>query len=90
PHAESQRQHLGSWCLDGSSEDVVSIADGLKACSQKNIILTDNSAFSDDMVECAHRADVVVLCVGESHRRTGEARNVAELALPPGQEQLIS
>ncbi|MEZ8656766.1 glycoside hydrolase family 3 N-terminal domain-containing protein [Vibrio splendidus] len=90
PHAESQRQHLGSWCLDGSSEDVVSIADGLKACSQQNIILTDNSAFSDDMVECAHRSDVVVLCVGESHRRTGEARNVAELALPPGQEQLIS
>ncbi|CAH0525326.1 glycoside hydrolase family 3 N-terminal domain-containing protein [Vibrio hippocampi] len=90
PHAESQRQHLGSWCLDGSSEDVVSIADGLKAYSQQNITLTDSSAFSDDMVECAHRADVVVLCIGESHRRTGEARNVAELALPAGQEQLIS
>ncbi|WP_232055214.1 glycoside hydrolase family 3 C-terminal domain-containing protein [Vibrio taketomensis] len=28
-------------------------------------------------------------CVGESHRRTGEARNIAELTLPAGQEQMI-
>ncbi|MEZ9899005.1 glycoside hydrolase family 3 N-terminal domain-containing protein [Vibrio breoganii] len=90
PHADSQRQHLGSWCLDGSSDDVVSIIDGLRAQSKQNTIITDSVAFSDDMVECAHRADVVVLCIGESHRRTGEARNVADLALPAGQEQLIS
>jgi beta-glucosidase len=90
PHADSKRQHLGSWCLDGSSDDVVSIIDGLKTYSKQNIILTDSSAFSDEMVECAHRSDIVVLCVGESHRRTGEARNIAELVLPAGQEQLIS
>lgn len=90
PHADSKRQHLGSWCLDGSSDDVVSIVDGLKAYSKQNIILTDSSVFSDEMVECAHRSDIVVLCVGESHRRTGEARNIAELVLPAGQEQLIS
>lgn len=90
PHSDSKRQHLGSWCLDGSSDDVTSIIDGLKAYSNHNIIISDNTAFSDDMVECAHRSDVVVLCVGESHRRTGEARNVAELALPAGQEQLIA
>nr|WP_275660845.1 glycoside hydrolase family 3 C-terminal domain-containing protein [Vibrio mediterranei] len=28
-------------------------------------------------------------CVGESHRRSGEARNIAELALPAGQKELI-
>ncbi len=89
PHAHSQRQHLGSWCLDGKANDVISIAKGIEAAAPENVILTDSEAFSDDMVECAHRADVVVLCVGESHRRTGEARNVAELVLPPGQEELI-
>ncbi|WP_299140807.1 glycoside hydrolase family 3 N-terminal domain-containing protein [uncultured Vibrio sp.] len=89
PHAHSQRQHLGSWCLDGNAEDVATIAGGIQVAAPENTIITDSSAFSDDMMECAHRSDVVVLCVGESHRRTGEARNIAELVLPPGQEELI-
>ncbi|MDF2152789.1 glycoside hydrolase family 3 N-terminal domain-containing protein [Vibrio sp. CAU 1672] len=89
PHAHSQRQHLGSWCLDGKASDVVSIAAGLRLAAPDNEILVDSDAFTDDMVECAHRADIVVLCVGESHRRTGEARNIAELELPPGQEAMI-
>lgn len=33
--------------------------------------------------------DVIVACVGESHLRTGEARCISTLELPPGQEQLI-
>lgn len=89
PHAHSQRQHLGSWCLDGNADDVATIAGGIQAAAPENTIITDSSAFSDDMMECAHRSDVVVLCVGESHRRTGEARNIADLVLPPGQEELI-
>ncbi|MFA0113010.1 glycoside hydrolase family 3 N-terminal domain-containing protein [Vibrio sp. 10N.261.46.E11] len=89
PHAHSQRPHLGSWCLDGNADDVATIADGIQAAGPENNVITDSSVFSDDMMECAHRSDVVVLCVGESHRRTGEARNIAELVLPPGQEELI-
>lgn len=89
PHADSKRQHLGSWCLDGKADDVVSIIEGIKQLSRANTVITDDCAFSDEMVECAHRADIVVLCVGESHRRTGEARNIAELTLPAGQEQMI-
>ncbi|MEQ4925014.1 glycoside hydrolase family 3 N-terminal domain-containing protein [Proteus hauseri] len=90
PHAHSQRQHLGSWCLDGNADDVTSIYQGIKNSANNCNVITDNSEFSDEMVECAHRADIVVLCVGESHRRTGEARNIAQLQLPPGQEELIN
>ncbi|GAM62113.1 beta-glucosidase [Vibrio ishigakensis] len=75
--------------MDGKAEDVTSIAEGIAKIAPHIELLTEASSFSDEMVECAHRADVVVLCVGESHRRTGEARNIAELTLPPGQEQLI-
>ncbi|MDV5169550.1 glycoside hydrolase family 3 N-terminal domain-containing protein [Photobacterium rosenbergii] len=93
PHAHSKRQHLGSWCLDGRAEDVTSIYEGIKAWTAKLDctieLLTEEAAFTDEMVECAHRADLVILCTGESHRRTGEARNVAELTLPAGQEELI-
>ncbi|MGF1735949.1 glycoside hydrolase family 3 N-terminal domain-containing protein [Photobacterium satsumensis] len=93
PHAHSKRQHLGSWCLDGRTEDVTSIYEGIKAWTSKLDctfeLLTEEAAFTDEMVECAHRADIVILCTGESHRRTGEARNIAELTLPAGQEELI-
>ena len=92
PHAHSKRQHLGSWCLDGKIKDITSIHEGIMGVAA-NVpgveVLTEDAAFTDEMVECAHRADVVVLCVGESHRRTGEARNIAELVLPAGQEDLI-
>ena len=93
PHAHSQRQHLGSWCLDGRSQDVTSIYEGIQAYIEQNNLnvdlITEDASFTDEMVECAHRADLTILCTGESHRRTGEARNIAELTLPAGQEQLI-
>ncbi|MCL9774060.1 glycoside hydrolase family 3 N-terminal domain-containing protein [Vibrio methylphosphonaticus] len=93
PHAHSKRQHLGSWCLDGRSQDVTSIYGGIQAYIEQNNLnvdlITEDASFTDEMVECAHRADLTILCTGESHRRTGEARNIAELTLPAGQEQLI-
>ena len=89
PHAHSKRAHLGSWCLDGKIKDITSIHEGILANVPGINVITEDAAFSDEMVECAHRADAVILCVGESHRRTGEARNLAELALPAGQEELI-
>ncbi|MGF1758218.1 glycoside hydrolase family 3 C-terminal domain-containing protein [Photobacterium sagamiensis] len=94
PHAHTKRQHLGSWCLDGRAQDVTSIFEGINAIAEKAgvdiDVITEEASFSDEMVECARRADVVILCTGESHRRTGEARNIAELTLPAGQEELIS
>ncbi|WP_338418092.1 glycoside hydrolase family 3 C-terminal domain-containing protein [Vibrio breoganii] len=89
PHAHSKRQHLGSWCLDGKTGDVTSIAEGISNLVKNVEVLTEHATFSDEMVECANSADVVLLCVGESQRRNGEARNIAELTLPPGQEELI-
>ncbi len=41
-------------------------------------------------VKAARKADVVVLCVGEPHELSGEARCRSSLDLPGGQNQLIS
>ena len=90
PHAHSKRQHLGPWCLDGKSEDVTSIFEAIQQVAPELKIYTEDAAFCDEMVEAAHRADVVILCVGESHRRTGEACNITELKLPAGQEEIIA
>ncbi|MBK1792800.1 glycoside hydrolase family 3 C-terminal domain-containing protein [Persicirhabdus sediminis] len=89
PHAHSKRQHLGSWCLDGKLEDVTSIYEGIRAAAPEANIITEDAAFADEMMEAARWADIVVLCIGESHRRTGEARNISDLQLPAGQEELV-
>ncbi|MGE9294500.1 MAG: glycoside hydrolase family 3 N-terminal domain-containing protein [Puniceicoccales bacterium] len=89
PYASAQGQHLGAWCLDGNPADVTSILDGLKAAAPDWEILTSDPAFTDEMLFNASLADIVIACVGESPCRTGEVHSIAELTLPPGQEELI-
>ena len=89
PYAEARRQHLGSWCLDGRSEEVTPILDALRANMPEVKFLTANAAFADEMIAIARNAQLALVCVGESHVRNGEAKSIGELALPPGQEALI-
>lgn len=89
PYACAKRQALGSWCIDGLTEDVTSILDGIRRFAPELDILTTPSSFSDEMIAQARMADVVVLCVGESHVSNGEAKSKANLSLPPGQEDII-
>ncbi|MFT6907476.1 MAG: beta-glucosidase [Oleiphilaceae bacterium] len=90
PYSDAQRQHLGSWCVDGHGKDVVTLLTGIKNCAPQLDIVTTQPQFTDEMVYAARLADVVVVCVGESHVRNGEACNIANLELPPGQEELIA
>ena len=90
PYAEARREHLGSWCLDGRPNEVTSILDGLRTAAPEKEFITANAAFSDACIDVARQAECVILCVGESHLRNGENKSIAELALPPGQEQLIA
>lgn len=86
--APARRELLGSWVLDGSENDVVSIADALReAAPQASISVS--TALLDQALLVARRADVVVAVVGESWQRTGENCNIADLALPPDQEALV-
>ena len=90
PYAEARRQHLGSWCLDGRSEDVTPILDALRTQMPDVNFITANAAFTDEMIAAARSAELTLVCVGESHVRNGEAKSIGELALPPGQEAFIS
>ncbi|NOU36546.1 MAG: beta-glucosidase [Kiritimatiellaceae bacterium] len=90
PYAEARREHLGSWCLDGRPGDVTSILDGLRAAAPNIEFITANAAFSDATIDAARQAELTILCLGESHLRNGENKSIVELALPPGQEELIA
>lgn len=90
PYTDARRQHLGSWCLDGHAEDVVTLFEGIKKRAPKIDLITAPPQFTDEMVYAARMADVVIVCVGESHIRNGEACCIADLQLPPGQEEIIA
>jgi beta-glucosidase len=100
PLADSGVDMRGCWSCKGEADecrtvysvfkdyvgpkDKVLYSPGLKTASS-----TDASGISD-AVKAAKKSDVVVLCVGEPHEISGEARSRAFLDLPGAQDQLIS
>ncbi len=88
PLANARRPLLGTWCLDGRAEDVVTPLD---ACREKLAdpaeVLT--STLSDELLPNARFCDVAILFLGESDTRSGEANSLVTLELPPGQAALV-
>jgi beta-glucosidase len=84
PLAAATKPLLGTWCLDGRPEDVVSpeaaIRAKLPASSRVSL-----ASLKDDLLAQARRHDVAILFLGESDSRSGEANSIATLELPPGQ-----
>lgn len=88
PLASARAELMGSWVLDGVAEDVTSVVDALRELAPKASIITAPPML-DAAIVAAQRADVAVLVLGESPLRTGEAHNIAELALPRDQEAWV-
>ncbi len=89
PLADKRRELLGTWMLDGRNEDTQTVVEALKQSAPEGTIIDPVEKLSDALLHDAQRYDAMVLVVGESPRRAGEASNVATLDLPPGQEELI-
>jgi len=89
PMANEKRALMGSWTLDGRAEDVITIIEGIKRVAPEANIITSSSGLMDDMIYAARHADIIVIAVGESQIRSGEANSVADLELSPGQEELV-
>ena len=98
PLADSPRDQMGCWTLDGMSRDVrtflaalreklgaarVLYAPGLKTARD-----TSRDGFPA-AVEAAHAADAVLLFLGEDGNMDGEARSRAFLDLPGAQAALV-
>ncbi len=76
PMAEEQSDLLGSWCLDGKPEDVISLKAGIQAVAPQAT------------VTAGYEGDAVILALGESKQVTGEANSVANLEVTPEQVAL--
>ena len=89
PLAEQRRALLGSWVSDGLIGETQTLFEAIQAASPLTEIIAAGGPLSDEMLIAAASADVVILAVGESNFRNGEANCVASLDLPPGQDALI-
>ncbi len=78
----------GTWAPDGRAEDATPLYEALRQTAPPGVELffepSDDRAF-----HLAHRADVIVLVLGEHPIRSGENANVSSLELPPGQAEFV-
>ncbi len=97
PFLREKRSHLGSWILDDASDITLNIEEGIKKVVPDADVAFGGSELSDDQSilvqgKCyggGENPGVIVVCVGESWKRHGEASNIADVSLPPGQNELI-
>lgn len=97
PMADTPDELLGNWAARGRASDVVSILEGMKKeFSGAEIVYAKgcdfdkfNEAAAVSAVEAAKSADVVVLCLGEKRKWSGENCSRSSIALPDAQEKLL-
>lgn len=98
PMAKDKQQLLGSWSAHGVEVDVVSIYDGLlKEYGDKvNFIYSEGCSFDgedygdfDEALSIAQKADIIILCLGEKKKWSGENASRSTIALPEIQEKLL-
>ncbi|MFT3782038.1 MAG: beta-glucosidase BglX [Nibricoccus sp.] len=100
PLADSQLDMRGCWSCRGEASECRTVYSVFKdyvgsnakvyyAPGLQNANSNDTSQIAD-AVRAARKADVVVLCIGEGHDLSGEARCRSTLELPGAQEQLVA
>lgn len=97
PLADTQGELIGNWVARGRDSEVISILSGMKeefgsaeitSVSGCRIEETDEASVAS-AVEAAKSADVVVLCLGEKTKWSGENCSRSSIALPQVQEDLL-
>lgn len=99
PLASNKQDLLGSWRGRGKAEDVISILEGIKerageTCQVHHAIgcaIDDvNKDGFSEAVRAAQVSDVVLLCLGENARMSGENASRSSIELPGVQEELLA
>ena len=99
PLADSAIDMRGCWSCEAKAEECRTVYSVFKDYVSRDSqvlfapgLANAGSTETKDIaaaVKIARKADVVVLCIGEGHNLSGEARSRAFLDLPGAQEQLV-
>jgi beta-glucosidase len=96
PLADARDDMLGPWAAAGRAADMVTILEGLRAglpgseigYARGVEIEAETPSDIDGALDLARSAEVVVLCLGEARRLSGEAASRARPDLPGRQAEL--
>lgn len=97
PFADEQNI-IGAWKCFGKAEEAVSVKTGVEAFLGKEVVAVkgcDMDLLTDDLsgipaaVEAAKDAEVIVACLGESAKVSGEGSSRADLTIPKAQVALL-
>lgn len=97
PFASGQQDLVGPWNVYGTDAEAVDLATGVRAAvSDASLVTTVPGSGVDEplaggidaAVAAARAADVVVLCIGESQRFSGEAQSRTAIVVPAPQQAL--
>jgi beta-glucosidase len=97
PLADARLTLLGTWIQKGDPADVTSIADSLRPRLSSGVTLrtaegcdidSDRRDVFAEAIELAKASDVVLLCLGESKKMSGENASRSSIHLPGVQEEL--
>ncbi len=88
PMLFERRSLLGSWTLDGEIELTPSMCECLEKEDDINFIMPD-SRLDDEMIAVIRKSDVVIACLGESHKVTGEMHSLSDINIPKAQIELV-
>jgi beta-glucosidase len=96
PLADARDDMLGPWAAGGRPEDMVTILEGLRAAFPAREVVhvlgveigRGDTSGIPAALDAARAADVVVLCLGEARRMSGEAASRARPTLPGHQDAL--
>lgn len=97
PFADNRDDQLGCWSFDGRPEDVVPLADGVRAALPGADVRVakgcdfegeDESGFAEALAAAA-ASDAVIVAVGENKMMSGESHSRTNLDLPGPQRRLI-
>lgn len=92
PFAEERRSLLGSWTIDGRSDETPNLAEAMRETVKgSGSVYTEYRAdsLSANTVWVMHRSEAIVLALGESWADTGENRSKADIDLSSEQKELI-
>lgn len=97
PLADTQSELIGNWVARGRASEVISILSGMKEeFGSVEIISVPGCRIEEadeatvaSAVEAAKSADVVVICLGEKTKWSGENCSRSSIALPQVQEDLL-
>jgi len=88
PLANAREEMLGPWALAGDPADAVTIFEGLQAALPSAVIECKSGVADIDVKDACRDADLVVLCLGEAAKMSGEAASRGNPGLPGVQAAL--